>query len=146
MKWIKWSLVLIIALLAAGPVAQLARAQTKPKVDMVPVRASSSVEGQDLYVQYCAVCHGKDGIGHGPAAPALKAQPTDLTQIAKKNGGKFPAIVVQQAIANSDSIAAHGAPGMPVWGTLLEAQPGDPAVSTLRVHNLTTYIEGMQKK
>jgi mono/diheme cytochrome c family protein len=139
MKRIKWSQILILAALVAGPVA----AQTK--TSEVPIRPTASVNGADVFAQYCAVCHGKDGRGNGPAAAAMKRAPTDLTQIARKNGGKFPDMAVQQAIANSDSIAAHGAPGMPVWGELLESRPGDPSVAALRVHNLMKYIEGLQK-
>ena len=46
--------------------------------------------GQKLYTQYCASCHGADGKGNGPEAAKLNPKPGDLTQIAKKNGGKFP--------------------------------------------------------
>jgi mono/diheme cytochrome c family protein len=146
MKWIKWSQLLLFAVLAAGPMGRLAVAQTKPvKVEQVPVRPGTSVNGSDVYAQYCAVCHGKDATGNGPAAAALKKAPTDLTRITRNNGGKFSTLSVQQAIANTDSIAAHGAPGMPVWGELLQPTTGDTSVATLRVHNLMKYIEGLQK-
>jgi mono/diheme cytochrome c family protein len=35
--------------------------------------------GQRLYVQHCAVCHGPDGRGNGPAAPSLIPHPRDFT-------------------------------------------------------------------
>src|SRR5713101_3052138 len=47
---------------------------------------------------YCAVCHGTDGKGGGPAATALKVPPTDLTLLSKNNGGKYPALKVTGAI------------------------------------------------
>jgi len=79
------------------------------------------------------------------AAVALKQAPTDLTTLARKNGGKFPTLAVQQSITNPGAIAAHGAPGMPIWGQLLITTPDSTAAGVLRVHNLTTYIEGLQK-
>jgi mono/diheme cytochrome c family protein len=141
MKWLQIS---ILAVLVAGPSRQFAASQTKT-VSQVPVRTLAPVNGADLYVQYCAVCHGRDGHGNGPAAAALKPAPADLTQIARKNGGKFPTLAVQQSIASSDSIVAHGAPGMPVWGELLAPGPDNPSLGELRIHNLTKYIEGLQR-
>jgi mono/diheme cytochrome c family protein len=36
--------------------------------------------GQRVYAQRCAVCHGPDGRGNGPAAPSLIPRPRDFTQ------------------------------------------------------------------
>src|SRR3974377_2575154 len=60
------------------------------KGEKVPVRQTGAVSGKELYLDHCAVCHGVDGKGNGPAAPALKTAPPDLTLLAKNNGGKFP--------------------------------------------------------
>jgi mono/diheme cytochrome c family protein len=140
MKWLQISL---LAVLVAGPSRQFAAAQTKI-ISEVPIRAITSVNGADVYAEYCAVCHGKDGRGNGPAAVALKQAPTDLTKLAQKNGGKFPTMAVHQSIANPDSVPAHGNPSMPVWGHLL-VTPDNAGSGELRIHNLTTYIEGLQK-
>jgi mono/diheme cytochrome c family protein len=35
--------------------------------------------GQQIYAQHCAVCHGPDGRGNGPAAPSLIPRPRDFT-------------------------------------------------------------------
>jgi mono/diheme cytochrome c family protein len=40
-----------------------------------------------MFRSYCAVCHGLDAKGSGPAAPALKMEPADLTTLAKENQG-----------------------------------------------------------
>src|ERR1051326_9206512 len=68
------------------------------KVERVPATPSRSLEGADLFLEYCAVCHGKDAKGGGPAAEALKKAPADLTQISRRNGGQFPTIKVQQIV------------------------------------------------
>jgi putative copper resistance protein D len=46
-----------------------------------PVRYGvvSIARGQPLYAENCAVCHGPNGYGDGPAAAALPIKPADLT-------------------------------------------------------------------
>jgi mono/diheme cytochrome c family protein len=44
-----------------------------------PVRAQSG-EGQSVYQDKCAMCHGQDGKGKGPAAAAFSPAPSDLTK------------------------------------------------------------------
>ena len=46
--------------------------------------------GAELFVTYCASCHGVDALGDGPVAPALRAPLPDLTRIAERSGGVFP--------------------------------------------------------
>ncbi len=140
----KWLQIAILTVLVTGPGRQFAAAQTTV-VKEVPASAITSVDGGELFAHYCSVCHGVEGKGNGPAAVALKNTPTDLTQIARKNGGKYPTLAVQQAIKNSDGIAAHGIPGMPVWGVLLASSADDRARGVLRINNLTSYIEGLQR-
>jgi mono/diheme cytochrome c family protein len=43
-----------------------------------PVRAQSG-EGQSVYQDKCAMCHGQDGKGNGPAAAAFNPAPADFT-------------------------------------------------------------------
>lgn len=44
----------------------------------VPYSAASIVNGQALYVQHCAACHGASGAGDGPLATAAGPRPVDL--------------------------------------------------------------------
>src|ERR1700674_202975 len=50
-----------------------------------PVRRADITSGKNMFLNYCASCHGVDGKGNGPAAAALKPAPTDLTTLAKAN-------------------------------------------------------------
>jgi mono/diheme cytochrome c family protein len=104
------------------------------------------MEGSDLYNEYCAVCHGKDGKSGGPAAAALTKRPSDLTQLARKNGGKFDALSVQQVIAGSDVVSAHGSRDMPIWGTVFASMSSNDSMRKLRINGLVTYIEKIQAK
>jgi mono/diheme cytochrome c family protein len=77
---------------------------------------TSSFSGAEMYKTWCASCHGPTGKGDGPAAAALKKPPADLTQLAKKNGGKFPTQRVRDYIDGTKEVASHGSRDMPVWG------------------------------
>jgi copper resistance protein D len=46
---------------------------------IVPYNALSIASGLHLYGEHCAVCHGAEGYGDGPAAAALRPRPADLT-------------------------------------------------------------------
>lgn len=46
---------------------------------LVPYNALSIANGLQLYGEHCAVCHGEEGYGDGPAASALRPRPADLT-------------------------------------------------------------------
>ncbi len=99
-----------------------------------------------MFRAYCASCHGLDGKGGGPAAPALKNKPKDLTLLSKASGGKFPAMRVMNSIKDGTQ-AGHGSKDMPVWGPILSTVSADsPAVVTQRVGNLVGFIESIQVK
>src|SRR5207249_9317560 len=40
---------------------------------------ANATAGQRVFARYCAVCHGPDGRGNGPAAPSLIPHPRDFT-------------------------------------------------------------------
>jgi len=96
---------------------------------------------------YCAVCHGTDGKGAGPAASALKVPPTDLSALSKNNGGKYPGLKVDASIRGESSLPAHGSKDMPVWGHLFwSMSSGHEGEVQQRVTNLTKYIQSLQAK
>ncbi len=137
-------LTLSLAFLALAVPAAVQGQSTKIKE--VPVQATQTLNGADLFNTYCASCHGKDGKGAGPAADALKKHPTDLTQLARKNSGKFDALKIQNMITGSDVIAAHGSRDMPTWGTVLGSMSSDEGTRKIRISSLVDYIAKMQAK
>ena len=121
--------------------------QTQKVIQHVPVQATSPASGKEMYTTYCAVCHGTDGKGGGPAASALKVVPADLTMLSKNNGGKYPALKVTSAVRGDSNLPAHGSKDMPVWGSLFRSMShGHESEVQQRVANLTQYIESLQAK
>jgi mono/diheme cytochrome c family protein len=139
---------LILAVLASAfnafapnAAAQDAAAQGKDK----PLPVTFSLTGGEMYKTWCASCHGTTGKGDGPAASDLKTHPSDLTLLAKKNGGKFPTEKVRNYIEGSATAPAHGSREMPVWGTFFR-QIGDDRAATYRIVTLASFVESMQVK
>ena len=127
--------------------ALVAQDQPQKTIKKVPVTATSAASGSEMYKTYCAVCHGIDGKGNGPAASAMKTPPTDLTQLAKNDGGKFPDMKVAATIRGEGNVAAHGTPEMPIWGHLFWGMShGHEGEVQQRVANLTKNIESLQAK
>jgi len=122
--------------------------QTKTTIQHVTVKRTSPASGKEMYTSYCAVCHGTDGKGGGPAASALKTPPADLSMLSKNNGGKYPALKVTSTIRGGTSdLPAHGSKEMPVWGPLFWGMSnGHEAEVQERVTNLTHYVESLQAK
>jgi mono/diheme cytochrome c family protein len=125
-------------------------AQTNTQIKEVPLQHTSPASGQQMYANYCAVCHGVDGRGNGPAAPALKAQPTNLTILAKENGGKFPGAHVYTVLQFGMETPAHGTKDMPVWGPALRSldrgAPSPEMEEHQRLANLTSYLKSLQQQ
>ena len=129
-------------------VAVLAGAQEQQKViKHVPIKPTSAASGQEMYTTYCAVCHGTNAKGGGPAAEALKVPPPDLTLLAKKESGKYPSMRVSAIIRGEAALPAHGSREMPVWGSLFwHMSQGHEGEVQQRVANLNEYIESLQVK
>jgi mono/diheme cytochrome c family protein len=121
--------------------------ESQPQVKHVPAPMTSPASGKQMFKAYCAPCHGEDAKGNGPAAAALKTPPTDLTQLSKNNGGKFPADQVMSILRGQATVTAHGNQDMPVWGPLFwHMSQGHEAQVQQRITNLTHYIESLQAK
>ena len=92
-------------LLTLAIAQQAATAPSTPTVKHVPINRAPVNSGKDMFNSYCAVCHGTDAKGAGPAASAMKTNPVDLTALAKKSGGKYPASHVA-AVLRGQAITA----------------------------------------
>jgi mono/diheme cytochrome c family protein len=104
-----------------------------------------SLGGSDSFELYCATCHGKTGEGDGPVAPALRAKPADLSRLAQRNGGAFPADRVRAFVTGTGrTLAAHGTTEMPIWGPLFRAFESD-ARARARIASLVEHIESLQQ-
>lgn len=109
------------------------------------------MSGMDLYRQLCTSCHGVSGRGNGPMAPLLKIDVPDLTHIAARQGGEFPAEYVRRTIDRRFERPAHGLPYMPVWGLKLSdpANPQASAASTRgnsMIDRLVAYLSSIQQE
>jgi mono/diheme cytochrome c family protein len=146
-----WSgaiLLLVCSLLVMAQTAPAGAPQaSKPEIKHVPATYTDPSSGPLMYEEYCASCHGADGKGDGPAAPALKVPVRNLTTLAVKNGGAFPAAHVSAVIQGDATTPAHGSKDMPVWGPIFRTMGGhSQAQVQLRVRNLTNYLESIQVK
>jgi mono/diheme cytochrome c family protein len=140
------SAVLLTALLLLSTTVAMAQEGNKTIKRGAPVPVTSAGSGEGMFNTYCAVCHGKDGKGDGPAASEFKIPPANLTLLSVNNNGKFPADHVAETIRTGPRDAkAHGSRDMPVWGPVFSSMGGSAQV-LLRIHNLTTYVESLQAK
>lgn len=111
----------------------------------VPITYSKPDSGKQMYMDYCAACHGMYGKGDGPAAEFMKSPLPDLSMMAKKNNGKFPADHFAAVLRFGTGGHPHGTSDMPIWGQLFAAQEKG-GLAQLRIHNLTEFVESMQQK
>ncbi len=65
--------------------------------------------GAKLYAQNCAMCHGNEGKGDGPAGQALNPRPRNLVEGPWKKGGGYIGIytVLTEGLAGT-SMASYG--------------------------------------
>jgi mono/diheme cytochrome c family protein len=118
-------------------------AGAQPKVEKGPIKMTPVGDGAKMFSTYCAVCHGTQGKGDGPAAKSLTKVPADLTTLTARNNGTFPDIKVRRYIEGVDEVAAHGTRDMPMWGDLFKSLNRDTA--QIRVAALVDYLKTMQK-
>ena len=105
--------------------------------------------GAPLFERHCAACHGSEASGDGPVRAALLKQPADLTAIAARRGGQFPAGEIARFIDGRFDLPAHGSREMPVWGQRFGADVPDPGVGESiargNIASLLQYLKSIQR-
>ena len=117
-----------------------------------PTLAEEETIGSDEYRISCASCHGVGGRGDGQLAKFLTPKPTDLTALAKHNGGQYPFLDVFLMIDGRADVEAHGDRAMPVWGNRYRKEAakeygpfGGEEVVHGRMLELVYYIQSIQQ-
>ena len=109
--------------LAAGLVAAVFLSATS--VALAQAKPQARVDFGELeYRSSCAVCHGSKGKGDGPYKSYLSKSATDLTTLAKANGGVFPLQRVYEVIDGRQTVPSHGTRDMPIWGLRYSVEVG----------------------
>lgn len=139
----------LAALFAASPaLAEETRSGLMPPAD----GAVEMPYGQAEFLNSCAACHGESGRGDGQIAGDLLKPPADLTILSRENDGAFPYYRVFAVIDGRYVVSGHGDREMPIWGRqFLEEDArtfgpnGGELITTERIHELTSYIESIQR-
>lgn len=104
--------------------------------------------GEELFMTYCAACHGESARGDGPVAATLTVLPPDLTRLAQRHDGEFPTADVRDIIDGRSAIVAHGPRSMPVWGYEFWIEEGADVTAERAardvVERLVRYLESIQ--
>jgi mono/diheme cytochrome c family protein len=116
----------------------------KPVVKQSTAPQTNVSSGPEMFKAYCAACHGPNAKGNGPAAASLKKAPSDLTLLAKNNGGKFPEDRFRELVERNAQVIEHGTLDMPLWGPVFRSLRGGDDGAKLRVYNLMKYVETLQ--
>jgi Cytochrome C oxidase, cbb3-type, subunit III len=109
----------------------------------------SIVRGRELYLRYCAACHGNDADGRGPVAEDLKESPSDLRYLGERYGRPLPTPTIARFIDGRQDVAAHGPRDMPVWGRRFydawtAHQAGEEDLQT-QIDEIVIYLNAIQR-
>jgi mono/diheme cytochrome c family protein len=127
-------LILLVAALA------VAGCQTAEPEEAQP---GYTYDGKNLYLGYCASCHGPTGAGDGPVAAGMAFKMEDLRTLEVRSGA-FPADELREVIDGRTLRSVHGTKDMPVWGwQFLLAEDSEELVAA-RIDALVEYLRSIQ--
>jgi mono/diheme cytochrome c family protein len=98
------------------------------------VKAADAARGAQVFAQFCATCHGPQGLGDGPVGKTLNPPPRNF-QEAKFKYGDTPRDHFN--IISNGAASKGGSPLMAPWGKVISEQD--------RI-NLVKYVESLKKK
>ena len=128
----KWTALLAAALAGVAMITGCQIAEPVPEYD-----------GGNLYLGYCASCHGPAGAGDGPIAPSMAVTMEDLRTLAQRHDG-FPRDWLMEVIDGRTLRAVHGTRDMPVWGWQFRQVEPSEAYVEARIEALVGHLEAMQ--
>ena len=109
----------------------------------------ATYSGAELFERFCAACHGEQGRGDGPVAGTLSVLVPDLTRLAQRNDGRYPAARIRDIIDGRSIVIAHGTRYMPVWGYEFWVEEGADAVAEdearIMIDRLVDYLQSIQR-
>lgn len=104
--------------------------------------------GASLFERYCSACHGAAAQGDGPVAASLAVRVPDLTRLAERHDGTFPAAEVREIIDGRSLVIAHGTRYMPVWGYEFWVAEGADVVAEeearIMIDRLVAFLQALQ--
>lgn len=114
--------------------------------------STADENGQSLYQDACASCHGAAGMGMGPMAEFMSVNVPSLRELSQNNDGGFPMLDVIQIIDGRTGVRGHGSE-MPVWGRQFKAEMLDDAgvygseiYARGKVLSLAYYLQSIQSE
>jgi mono/diheme cytochrome c family protein len=109
---------------------------------------AAQFSGTDLYLDYCASCHGVNGEGDGQVAGVMQIQVPNLRSLSERNNGTFPEQSVTEYIDGRTVVAAHGDRRMPVWGEVLNWTEDDDTeterIAQQRIAAIVEFLDEIQ--
>ena len=119
-----------------------------PRSGDTQVFSGTDYSGAELFMRYCAACHGESATGNGPVAATLVTVVPDLTRLAARSGGRFPAGRVSDMVDGRSPVLAHGTRTMPVWGFEFWYEEGGDVTAETRAREMISalldYLESIQ--
>ncbi len=114
--------------------------------------AMADEDGQALYMDACATCHGAAAMGEGSMAEYMSVNIPSLRELSLNNEGVFPMLDVIQIIDGRTGVRGHGSE-MPVWGRQFKAEVLDEAgiygseiYARGKVLSLAYYLQSIQSE
>ena len=106
------------------------------------------LSGEELFMRYCAACHGTDARGTGPVARTMNKRVPDLTRLVADPRDEFPAQAIRDAIDGRSMAISHGTRQMPVWGYEFWVEEGADVVAERNaremINRIVAYLESIQ--
>ena len=100
-------------------------------------QAQDAAAGQEIYTQYCALCHGPQGKGDGSLSANLDPKPRNHTDGAYMNALSDAHLL---KVIGGGGAAAGLSPIMPAWGAILSAQQIQDVVAFVRTLAMPPYM------